>query len=62
MVDDDDPTTSIVDREIESYWSNMEYALHQENRILFSKMLSEVKQYHAAFEKRSGTATPTEAY
>jgi hypothetical protein len=62
MVDDNnnnDPQTSI-DREIDS-WSNMEYALRQEDRIIFSKMLSETKQYCAAFENMSGASTPTES-
>jgi hypothetical protein len=35
--------SSILSEEIES-WEHFEYALREENRLLFSKMLSECKQ------------------
>src|SRR5919202_1144567 len=34
----------ILDKEIES-WKNFEYALREENAILFNKMLEEIRQY-----------------
>ena len=34
---------NVLTKEIES-WSNFEYALREENRLLFSKMLSECKE------------------
>jgi hypothetical protein len=37
-----DAANNILIREIES-WSNFEYALREENRLLFNKMLSECK-------------------
>ena len=40
----DQPTDKdILFKEIKS-WSNFEYALREENRLLFSKMLSECRQ------------------
>ena len=38
-----DAANNILIREIES-WSNFEYALREENRLLFNKMLSECKE------------------
>jgi hypothetical protein len=50
----DQPTDKdILFKEIKS-WSNFEYALREENRLLFSKMLSECRQnedYKAAGSK-----------
>jgi hypothetical protein len=40
---DDDGPKNILTNEIDS-WSNFEYALREENRLLFSKMLSECKK------------------
>jgi hypothetical protein len=63
MVDDDNGNNSShtsIDCEVES-WSKMAYALRQEDRVLFSKMLSEIKQYSAAFEKMTGASTPAES-
>jgi hypothetical protein len=34
----------IIDKEIESWKKGFEYALREENRLLFSKMLSECQQ------------------
>jgi hypothetical protein len=39
----DDSKNNILTKEIDS-WSNFEYALREENRLLFNKMLSECKQ------------------
>jgi hypothetical protein len=39
----DDGASNNLTREIDS-WSNFEYALRQENRMLFNKMLSECKE------------------
>ena len=38
-----DDNVDILAKEIES-WTNFEYALREENRLLFNKMLSECKQ------------------
>jgi hypothetical protein len=57
---DNNGSKTSIDTEIES-WSSMEYALRQESRIIFSKMLSEIKQYHAAFEKKAGAGLSAEA-
>jgi len=38
------PNEDILTKEIES-WKGFEYALREENRILFSKMLSECRKY-----------------
>jgi hypothetical protein len=40
---DDDERINILVKEIDS-WSNFEYALREENRLLFNKMLSECKE------------------
>ena len=40
---DDDSKNNILTQEIDS-WSNYEYALREENRFLFNKMLSECKE------------------
>ena len=37
----------ILDKEIES-WKSFEYALREENAILFNKMLEEIRQYSKA--------------
>ncbi len=56
MVDgDNNNSQTSIDHEIES-WSNMEYALRQEYSVVFSKMLSEAKQYYKAFENMSGAS------
>ena len=39
----EDAANNILVREIES-WSNFEYALREENRLLFNEMLSECKE------------------
>jgi hypothetical protein len=39
----DDGHNNILIKEIDS-WSNLEYALREENRLLFNKMLSECKE------------------
>ena len=41
--DNGDNSRSILNKEIDS-WSNFEYALREENRLLFNKMLSECKE------------------
>ena len=41
--DNGDNSRSILNKEINS-WSNFEYALREENRLLFNKMLSECKE------------------
>jgi hypothetical protein len=38
-----DNSRSILSKEIDS-WNNFEYALREENRLLFNKMLSECKE------------------
>jgi hypothetical protein len=48
-----------LDNEIEA-WRSFESALRQDNRILFAKMLSEVKEHWPAFEAASNKH-PTEA-
>ena len=40
--EDNNNNNTILNREIES-WNNFEYALREENRILFNKMLSECR-------------------
>jgi hypothetical protein len=40
---DDDSRSNILTKEIDS-WSNFEYALREENRLLFNKMLDECKE------------------
>jgi hypothetical protein len=40
---DDDSKNNILAKEIDS-WSNFEYALREESRLLFNKMLSECKE------------------
>ena len=39
----DDSKNNILTKEIDA-WSNFDYALSEENRLLFNKMLSECKQ------------------
>ena len=39
----DDSKNNILTKEIDA-WSNFEYALREENRLLFNKMLSECKE------------------
>jgi hypothetical protein len=41
--DNSDNSCSVLSKEIDS-WSNFEYALREENRLLFNKMLSECKE------------------
>jgi hypothetical protein len=41
--DNGDNSRSILNKEIDS-WSTFEYALREENRLLFNKMLSECKE------------------
>jgi hypothetical protein len=48
-----------LDRELEE-WLTFESALRQDNRVLFAKMLSEVKEHWPAFEAASNKH-PTEA-
>jgi hypothetical protein len=40
---DDDSKNNILAKKIDS-WSNFEYALREESRLLFNKMLSECKE------------------
>jgi hypothetical protein len=40
---DDDDNDNILNKEVDS-WSNFEYALREEERLLFNKMLSECKE------------------
>ena len=41
--EDDSNNNTILTKEIDT-WSNFEYALREENRVLFNKMLSECKE------------------
>jgi hypothetical protein len=41
--DNDNSNRTVLTQEIDS-WSNYEYALRKENRLLFNKMLSECKE------------------
>jgi hypothetical protein len=43
MTEEERKQCKILDKEIES-WKGFEYALREENRLLFSKMLSECQQ------------------
>jgi hypothetical protein len=43
MTEEQGKQCKILDKEIES-WKGLEYALREENRLLFSKMLSECQQ------------------
>lgn len=62
MINVVDDSNSQTNRDIEiGGWSNIESTLHQERRILFKKMFSEVKQYHAAFEKMAYVRLSAEA-
>ena len=52
-------TDSAIDREIEN-WQKFSYALRKENREMFEKMMSEAKEYSAAFDNAPANET-TEA-
>jgi hypothetical protein len=41
--DDDDDNDNILTKEVDS-WNNFEYALREENRLLFNKMVSECRE------------------
>jgi hypothetical protein len=49
----------ILDKEIES-WKSFEYALREENAILFNKMLEEIREYSKAVNVK-GQAYSTES-
>lgn len=48
MVDSNSETS--IGRETEN-WQRFESVLMQDDRIAFAKMMSDVKMYHAAFDK-----------
>jgi hypothetical protein len=54
---DDDSKNNILAKEIDS-WSNFEYALREESRLLFNKMLSECKEN----EDLAGAANSKDEY